>query len=219
MALKNIFFDLDGTILDSIPLIVQSMRHALEKEFGYSPDDKTLISGIGTPLVEQLKTHGAKHLGRPLTDDEVIRSRDVYHEHNLSNHDASIRPFDGVTDVLDALRTRGIPMGIVTSKPQSTARRGLRICGLEDHFEFVIGYDDVNNPKPHPEPVLKAVALMDSVTDACLFVGDSPHDMLSGKRAQCLTAAALWGPFDVAELTQCEPTYLLNSMTDILQLI
>ncbi|MBV70483.1 MAG: pyrophosphatase PpaX [Myxococcales bacterium] len=219
MSIKNIFFDLDGTLLDSIPLIVESMRHALEQEFGYSPDDKTLVSGIGTPLIEQLKIHGAKHLGRPLTQAEVMTSRAVYHNHNLSNHDASIRAFDGVADIISTLQARQIRLGIVTSKPQSTARRGLRICGLEDAFEFVIGFDDVEHPKPHPEPVLKAVSLMDASPDACLFIGDSPHDILSGKRAGCLTAAALWGPFDVAELTLCEPTYLMNSMTDILTLI
>ena len=215
MAIERIFFDLDGTLLDSIPLIVQSMRHALEEEFGYSPSDKELVSGIGTPLDGQLKLHGAKHLGRQISDAELKRSRASYLDHNLSNHDASIKTFNGVSEIINLLHQSKIPMGIVTSKPQSTARRGLKICGLEDLFEFVIGYDDVTHPKPHPEPVLKAIGLMNAVPDSCLFVGDSPHDILSGKRANCLTGAALWGPFDTAELEACGPTYMLTSMADI----
>jgi pyrophosphatase PpaX len=174
-----------------------------------------LISGIGTPLDEQLLTHSRTYLGRQIDPKELDQYRAAYKDHNLANHDEVIHTFDGVTDVLEDLRSLGCPMGIVTSKPNDIARRGLRVCGIESFFTFVIGYDDVVNPKPHPEPVLTAIEHMNTTPDNCLFIGDSPHDILSGNRAGCPTGGALWGPFQRAELALVEPSYFFNHINEI----
>ena len=217
--MRHVLFDLDGTLLDSIPLIVESMRYALSLHFEYAPNDETLVSGIGTPLDEQLKHHGHVHLGRPLTAQELTDSRSSYLMHNRKHHDARTETFPGVLEALNRLKDMSVRMGIVTSKPQATALRGLKLCKIDHFFEFVIGYDDVVNPKPHPEPVLKAASLLSAEPTECLFVGDSPHDILSGRRATSATAAALWGPFNESELRLAEPTYLLNHISEIAPLM
>ena len=217
--MRHVLFDLDGTLLDSIPLIVESMRYALSQNFGYAPDDTTLVSGIGTPLDEQLKEHGRVHLGRPLSPQELTDSRNTYLVHNRKHHDARTEAFPGVPEALKSLKDIDVRMGIVTSKPQATALRGLQLCKIDHFFEFVIGYDDVVHPKPHPEPVLKAASLLNADPTECLFVGDSPHDILSGRRAKSATAAALWGPFEETELRSAEPTYLLQHISEIAPLI
>jgi len=204
---STVFFDLDGTLLDSIPGIVASLRYSLQKGLGWAPTDKDLVAGIGTTLDDQLLHHGLTHLGRRLTDSELEQFRTTYIDHNLSTHDATIKSYPGVSHALARLSDAGIYQGIVTSKPQSTARRGLRVCGLEQHFEFVVGYDDVIHPKPHPEPIIKALKLANVGADEAVFVGDSPHDILAGRRAGVATVAAQWGPFDETQLNQAEPTY------------
>jgi len=215
MNTRCIFFDLDGTLLDSVPSIVESMSYALELKMGFAPDYETLVSGIGTPLDEQLLTHSFAYLGRRLDPRELDEFRGAYKDHNLANHDDVIATFDGVGSALDALRTLGCPMGIVTSKPNDIARRGLRVCKIESFFDFVIGYDDVANPKPHPEPVLTAINYMKASAETCLFVGDSPHDILSGNEANCPTGAALWGPFQRDSLAAANPTYYFDHIHDI----
>ena len=94
---------------------------------------------------------------------------------------------------LDALTHAGLELGIVTSKPHQVARRGLRITGLEEYFQFVIGFDDVVHPKPHPEPVNMALRLSGRGRDEAVFIGDSPHDLIAGRAAEVRTAAALTG--------------------------
>ena len=212
---KLVLFDLDGTLLDSIPGIVASLRHALETHLDWAPDDRTLISGIGTPLDDQLIHHAFTHTGETLSPEQVTTFRATYHEHNLATHDDVIKAYEGVSASVARLSAAGVRQAIVTSKPQSTARRGLRVCGLESHFDFVIGYDDVVHPKPHPEPVIKALCLADARPEDTVFVGDSPHDILSGRRAGVATVAAQWGPFEDEQLRLAEPTHLFSGISEL----
>ena len=212
--LKAIFFDLDGTLLDSIPGIVASLRHALTEAFGSSPNDSTLVSGIGTPLIEQMRVHARSYLNQEPDERFAEQLASAYKVHNLAHHDSTIRCFDGVPLMLEQCVDRGIQLGIVTSKPHELARRGLALCGIERPFQFVIGYDDVTHPKPHPEPVLMALGHLNLRAQDAVFVGDSPHDILSGRRAGVRTIAAGWGPFSEVDLRAAEPTAYFSSISE-----
>ncbi len=209
-------FDLDGTLLDTIPLIKASMRHALHQHLAYVPDEPALVRGVGTPLLEQVRTH-VRDAGTHVIDDALVAQiAQTYIEHNLAGHDAQVAPYPGVTETLDALRARGARLGVVTSKPQATARRGLRVCGLEAHFDLVVGMDDVTRHKPDPEPVLHALRRLGVGPERAVFVGDSPHDMHSGRGAGVATGAALWGPFSRADLEPSAPTWWLDDVRVLL---
>lgn len=212
---KVVFFDLDGTLLDSIPSIVASLRYTFETHLDWSPDERALISGIGTPLDEQLVHHTHTHTGETLSPETVAVYRKTYVDHNLATHDEIVKAYPRVTESIERLSAAGIRQGIVTSKPQSTARRGLDLCGLESHFDFVIGYDDVVHPKPHPEPIIKALRLAGARPDEAIFVGDSPHDILSGRRAGVATVGAQWGPFEDEQLHAAEPSYLFSDISEL----
>src|SRR5574338_141642 len=98
-------------------------------------------------------------LDGPLIDSiDLILS--TYRHYNLSNHDAMVRAFPRVTELVRAIRARGIRTGVVTSKTREGTRRGLRLVGLEEAIEVMVCADDVTNAKPHPEPVNRAVALL-----------------------------------------------------------
>jgi len=77
----------------------------------------------------------------------------------------------------------------------------------------------VANPKPHPEPVQKGVALLGADPSTTVYVGDSVHDMVSGRAAGVKTAAALWGPFGRAHLEGARPDYWLETPSDLVQLV
>jgi pyrophosphatase PpaX len=111
------------------------------------------------------------------------------------------------------LQDRGAVLAVVTSKATPTAHRGLRVCGLDAVFREVIGWHDVQNHKPHPEPVLTALARLDLAADpeAVVYIGDSPHDLHAGRAAGVSTAAASWGPFPRAALAEASPDHWLEA--------
>jgi pyrophosphatase PpaX len=86
-------------------------------------------------------------------------------------------------------------------------------------MELVIGADDVVNPKPHPEPVELALRWLGEPAEGALYVGDSVHDMESGRAAGVKTAAVLWGPFDRGQLTHTEPDFWLETPSDLRALL
>jgi pyrophosphatase PpaX len=213
VSLTTLLFDLDGTIIDSIELILRSYRHtmALHRCNEPMPPDDMWIQGLGTPLWAQFGQ---------ITEDkeEIERMVQTYRTYNLTHHDALVRPYEGVVDEIRRVKGAGKRLGVVTSKLRDGAMRGLRISALDEVFDIVIGCDDVTNSKPHPEPVLKAVEELGVQASETVFVGDSRHDMESGRAARVKTAAVLWGPFDRAHLQDLSPDYWLEKPADLRQL-
>ena len=208
MSRPHIFFDLDGTLLDSIPSIVASLRYTFESKLGFSRSDDVLISGIGTPLDEQIIMHYESEFKSPPSTDDLTMLRQTYVDHNLATHDEVIRPFDGVPELLNTLRS-------ADGDRNQHSPPSLDVCTLT--HVYANGYDDVEHPKPHPEPVFKAMELSGAEPKDCLFVGDAPHDILAGRRAGVATAGVLWGPFSAHVLKKAQPTHLFGSMQEISQ--
>ncbi len=208
---STFLFDLDGTLIDSVELILSSYRHTLTVHRGSVPSDDVWLSGLGTPLWEQLKL---------FTDDpdELEAMITTYRDHNISNHDAMVREYPGVLDAVRTLHGRGHRLGVVTSKVRQGAYRGLRRFEIEAYFEAIVGADDVPEHKPHPAPVLKALDLLEVQPENAIFVGDSPHDIKSGRAAGVRTVAVLWGPFRRAVLEAEEPDYLVATPAELLAL-
>ena len=208
MPLSTFLFDLDGTLIDSIELILRSYRHTMRLHRGHEPSDDVWMEGLGTPLWVQF---------RHFTEDpaEIEAMVATYRAYNLAHHDELVRPYDGVVEAVRALRAREKTLGLVTSKMRSGALRGLRVAGLEDAFQVIVGADEVTHPKPHPEPVLMALERLRAPAAGAVFVGDSRHDVECGRAAGVKTAAVLWGPFDRAHLADLEPDYWLERPEDL----
>jgi pyrophosphatase PpaX len=117
-----------------------------------------------------------------------------------------------------ALHATGKRLGIVTSKFKAGAQRGLKLVGLDRAFEIIVGADNVTHPKPHPEPVLKALELLDADPERTVFIGDSRHDLECGRAAGVKTAAVLWGPFNRSHLEDLAPDYWLEKPAQLAQL-
>jgi len=207
MTLPAILFDLDGTLIDSIELILSSARHAFA-EWPVRPTDEEWVRGIGTPLVQQLRAYAA-------SDEEVALLLERYRRYQHEHHDRLTRCYDDVPDVIAALAERGHPLAVVTSKASPIARQSLEFVGLDDFFPIVVGYDDTARHKPDPEPVRVALSRLGVSPDQAVFVGDSPHDVLAGNAADVMTIAALWGPFDRETLAEARPDHFIGCMADL----
>jgi pyrophosphatase PpaX len=143
----------------------------------------------------------------------------TYREYNLKHHDSMVTVYPGVLDAIREIKTAGIQTGLVTSKNRHGALRGLSLVGLEALMDVMVCADEVINHKPHPEPVEKAVALLGADPAGTVYVGDSIHDMNSGRAAGVKTAAALWGPFSRSHLESAKPDFWLDSPADLVALM
>lgn len=211
MQLTTFLFDLDGTLIDSVELILRSYRHTLRAHRGTVPPDEMWLRGLGTPIRVQL---------RQWTEDpaEIEQMAATYSVYNMEHHDALVRPYDGIVGAVRTLKEEGKRLGVVTSKVRTGAMRGLKVAGLDAAFPVIVGADDVKHPKPHPEPVLVALEQLGAQPGEAVFIGDSRHDLESGRAAGVKTAAALWGPFDRSHLADLEPDYWLEHPDEILTL-
>jgi pyrophosphatase PpaX len=206
---RTILFDLDGTLVDTIELILASYRHAFTAVRGAPLPDELWLRGIGTPLMTQLRD-----LARD--EAEVSDLLAAYRGFAVAEHDRLIRRFDGVEDLLDRLAVRGSRVGVVTSKRRIGVDRALRACGLTDRFEVMVCAEDTQAHKPDPTPLLLGLERMGATAEQSLYVGDTVHDLVAGKRAGMWTAAALWGPFDRPALAPGEPDLWLEAPLDLL---
>lgn len=207
-----VLFDLDGTLIDSVRLILDSYAHTLAVH-GLPPlTDEEWLAGLGTPLVKQFARYddGAGSL------QALIQT---YREYNLANHDARITIYPGVRDMMDGVRARGLPTGLVTSKNRAGAERGLSLVGLRETFDVLVGADDVVNPKPHPEPVHLALEKLGRSAEGAFFVGDSVHDLHAGRAAGVRTVAVLWGPFTREQLEPAAPDYWIDDPLQLLPIL
>ena len=210
--MQTVLFDLDGTLIDSVQLILESYRHTLAAH-GLPPlSDDEWLRGVGTPLSAQFA---------PWQDDQGTMEAMIatYREYNLANHDRMVREFPGVVETVRGVRARGLKTGLVTSKARQGALRGLRLVGLDDAMDVLVCADEVHNPKPHPEPVEKAVRLLRADPANTVYIGDSIHDLRSGRAAGVRSAAVLWGPFTRAHLAPAEPDFWLEHPKDLLSLL
>jgi len=209
-AWAAVLFDLDGTLADSIGLILRCYRHTIRTHLGIEPEDADWLAGLGQPLHVQFA-------GFARSADEVQAMVDTYVGYQRTVHDDLVRPFPGVGAVLDRLVAAGTRLGIVTSKRREIALRTLHVCGLADRFDPIVTPEDVTRPKPDAEPVLVALrALGNPDRWRVLMVGDAPVDVRCGRAAGIRTAGALWGPFSRAALEQVRPDVLLESIEDLL---
>jgi pyrophosphatase PpaX len=203
-----VLFDLDGTLIDSIELIMNSAKHAFRGRTANVPSDEEWLAGVGTPLATMFRRWARD-------EGEVEALIGSYREYQLANHDRLVRCYDTVVETVDDLRRAGHPAAIVTSKTQWLARRGLEHVGLGAHFDVIVGCDSCERHKPDPQPVLVALDQLGYAPDESVFVGDSIHDMEAGNAAGVTTVAALWGPFSRETLAAAHPGHFLHRMAEL----
>jgi len=203
-----ILFDLDGTLIDSIELIRRSFRHMLASHGRDGSDDSIWRRGIGRPLEVQLA-----EIARD--ERELSAMVKCYREYNYAHHDELVRAFPGVVDALDALRSRGARLGVVTSKARPGALRGLEHAGLARFVEVIVAAGDTARPKPAGDPVTAALAALGTAPESAFTVGDALPDLAAGRAAGTRTAAVTWGACDRATLETGGPDRVLVATSEL----
>ena len=210
--LPAVLFDLDGTLIDSIELILSSARFAFEKLDRVPPTDQEWLAGVGIPLFTMFARYARDTADR----DALIVA---YREYQMANHDRLVRCYDGIADAVRSLHERGHDLGIVTSKSDALAMRGLAHVGLAKYMDTIVGCDSSSRHKPDPEPVRIALHRLGCAPEDAIFVGDSIFDITAGNAAGVKTVAVLWGAAKKDEFDLARPNAYVSMSSELPSLI
>jgi pyrophosphatase PpaX len=211
MRYPTVLFDLDGTLVDSGAMIMASYRHATRTVLEREIPDEVLAGFIGGGSIrDHMRT-----LDEGLAD-ELVR---VYREHNEPLHD-ELQAFPGVEELISSLAAEGRRLGLVTAKRRRTVDLAFAVLPLEQYFDVVVTTESTERHKPHPDPVLHALAELGARKEESAFVGDSPFDVAAGKAAGVFTVAVSWGKIHPEErLLEAGADVLVRSPEELLDVL
>ncbi|MBM3909054.1 MAG: HAD-IA family hydrolase [Gemmatimonadetes bacterium] len=212
MSLPALLFDLDGTIVDSIELIVQAADFAFDGREGPRPTREEWVALIGTPLAPMLRRWAHD-------EGDVKFLWDRYRAFQVEHHDRLVAPYPGVVELIRRLHARGHAMAIVSSKIEAGIRRSLDYIGVTDCFGALIGIEATEKHKPDPEPVLLALERLGVTANHAWFIGDSPHDIYAGHAAGVKTIGVLTGPYDRETMEAAKPLHLVTTLAEMEALV
>lgn len=199
-------FDLDGTLADTIPLIVASYQHAFRTVLGEEVEEVRARAWIGRPLLPALLEASPDH-GHAL---------DVaYREWNLANTAALIRRYEGVPELLEVLAAAGVTVAVATSKRRETARLALEAVGIDGAVDVVAALEDTPRHKPEPDPLLHAARALGVDPAGCVYVGDATVDVLAARAAGMAAVAVTWGAGERDALAAAGPEVVVDTVADL----
>jgi pyrophosphatase PpaX len=208
MRFPVVLFDLDGTVIDSGAIILASMRHAAKEVLGVEPADEQLMAAVGGPGLE-----AQMHALAPDLVDELVT---VYREHNEPLHD-ELACCAGMEDLLVRLKDESRRLGIVTAKRRKTVDLAFAKLPLAHLFDTVVGGDETERHKPHPEPLLLALKRLEAEASEAAYVGDAPFDVQAAKAAGIFSVAVAWGGIHSRErLEDEEPDALVDTAEELI---
>ncbi|WP_051366668.1 HAD-IA family hydrolase [Hamadaea tsunoensis] len=204
---RAVVFDLDGVLVDSLEVMREAFGIAYREVVGDGP----------IPFEEY-----CRHLGRYFPDimkimglPQAMQSPFVRESYRLAHQ---VPLYDGVRELLDELRARGLKLAVATGKSGARARALLTQLGVIDQFEHVIGSDEVARAKPAPDIVVEALRRLDIAPRNAVMVGDAVTDLASARAASVTAIAAVWGSTTEEELRAARPDHVLGKPLDLLEL-
>ena len=172
-------FDLDGTLIDTTELIYQCFCYSLKEHansHGVPIERGVIYRGIGRPLKVQMQNFFSHH-GVDTTHIDFDSLTKKHMDFQTTIWQEHLKIFDDSKNIVANLKKNNKKLAIVTSRYRDSAKNFLNHVGLFQYFDALITPEDTSNPKPHPEPVLKALKLLGCNSNEALMVGDSGHDM------------------------------------------
>ncbi|AGL03033.1 HAD-IA family hydrolase [Desulfoscipio gibsoniae] len=205
MLRDYVLFDLDGTLLDSLPLIEAAFYHVF-KQMNIPWENGAVMKTVGLPLRDACRQFAGERW------QELFNN---YINHQLTLHDQYIKVYKGALETLDEIKPLVQGMGVVTSKRRPMAERGIDVTGLNRYLKHLVALEDVEKPKPHGEPVLRGLGKLGASPEQAVFVGDSYYDIESGRNAGVITVGVSWGMASREELQACGPDFIADTWPEL----
>ncbi len=215
MGVKAVIFDMDGTVLNTLQDIANAVNHTL-RLYGLGTHEtyefKNFV-GDGTDMMLKRALPEALR-----TDEQVKKIKPDYVKfYNAHPADATV-PYDGILELLKALKDKGIKLAVVSNKIDCMVGP-IANKFFGDTFDYVTGQKDGMPVKPDPAAVFEVMKTFSVTADECIFVGDSGVDAKTGANAGMFTVGVLWGFRDREELLQNGANVVISKPCELLKYI
>ncbi len=201
-----VVFDLDGTLVDTIGLIVASYQHAFSTVLGRQEDETMIRSWIGQPLIRGFRSIDAEHA------DELLST---YLAWNRANTERLIRRYAGIDTLLADLAGAGVRVAAATSKLREPAQEAVRLTGLAAYLDVLVTMEDTDAHKPDPAPLLLAVDRLGGAPGDAVYVGDAVVDVRAARNAAMAAVGVTWGAGTTEAVVDAEPDVVAHTVEDL----
>lgn len=210
-SMKAVILDFDGTLANTLPICYSAFKKVF-REFDNrelsSEEIKAMFGPSETGIIRDNLLHENK--------EQAI---EMYYETYTAFHEDLVERNQEIDDLLKYLKNMGVKLGIVTGKAKRSLDISLKALQMEDLFDVIITGDDVTDPKPHPEGIIKALSNLGLEKSEAIFVGDSDADIQAGAKAKIYTVGVQWLPdYQTSEFT-IKPDSFFESVAEFLQFI
>ncbi|OFI06794.1 pyrophosphatase PpaX [Clostridium acetireducens DSM 10703] len=207
--IKAVLFDLDGTLINTNSAVIESFKYTFKKHLGIKIPEEEITKTFGEPLYDVMERYDKENA-------ELMVN--IYREYNEKIHDEFAKSFNGVEDALNILKSKGLKLGVVTSKRRDMAERGLNLFNISKYMDIVITPENTKMHKPKGEPALKACELLNICPEESLMVGDSQNDILCGKNAGCYTCLVKYTAVPLEHVMKYKPDYVIENMLEVVDI-
>jgi len=219
MSERLIVFDLDGTLIDSAPDLVEAVNFALTKLDKPTHSQATIQQWIGNGadvLVKRALLNNW-HVGEIPDDFEVAFElfKTYYAEHDWVHS----RLYDGILETLQTLKNADFNLACITNKTARFTNPLMETAGLASYFDFIASGDTFAEMKPNPLPLLETAKLFNVAPENAWMIGDSINDISAGKRAGFKTIAVSYGYAGQHSMVDLNADYTVNAILEIVDLI
>lgn len=183
--IDTLLFDFDGTLANTYPIIFFAFQSIFKQYKNQHVTGPEIVAMFGPAEDEIIRSHFDGHGDVPVILERYYELYDVHHA-------TLVPPTPEINHMLNEFKRRGYKLGIITGKGRRSLDISLRHLIPEDVFDVTIAGDEVREPKPHPEGVLKAIEILGTSPERTAFIGDSEFDFIAGKAAGVKTVGVSW---------------------------
>ena len=205
MGYKHLIFDIDGTLVDNEKVVIATWQETILQLFGKHYETSDLNFVLGIPGVTTMERLGAEN------PQEAF----VVWGQNFIKHKAEIELFPHIENTIAALKSKGLDLGLVTSRTHDELNNDFALGEIIEHFDTIICVTDAPRPKPNPDPLLVYLERCGLSPDEVLYIGDSDYDYHCAKNAKVDFGVASWGD---NRISHTDARYSFNSPMDILNI-
>lgn len=203
---KFVVFDVDGTMINTEEAVIYAYQSVIFKEFGRYFTDEELLKGYGVPTPQSLAKYGFTDIEKAIKD---------YYKYLVEGF-AKCSAFDGILEVINSLKDKNIPIGIVTSRCKYEIDIDTCLQGFINQFDSVVCSDDTTLHKPNADPLLKIMEKINANPSETIYIGDTLFDSMCAKSSGVKFALAVWGSNNAENI---DADYFLKKPSDLLEIL
>lgn len=215
MGVQGIVFDHDGTLINSLPQVIQATQQVLEQFEFERLEDHEIRHSMVLATTERL----ALNAGRPEDLELGAQMAEVWFD--IADRLAldETLPYDGIHDLVEKLQQQGLRQAVLSNNRGSLVRKILASRHLIEYFPIVLGEEDVPEPKPDPRGLQSILRAWQLMPEQVVFVGDSASDIGAARQAGCQTLGVCWGAHSREELEPMDWDHLVDDVDEVLETI